>query len=159
MVRPLSATTAAALAIALAGSAVAQAPPRTKVGTLICDLAGGIGLIIASQKEVQCLFTPAQAGPREVYVGVIRKFGLDIGATTGGQMVWSVFAPTTARRAALAGDYVGASAEATLGAGLGANALIGGSDRTIALQPLSVQGQTGLNVAAGVTGLALRPVR
>jgi hypothetical protein len=147
------------VAVALAAQAHAQAPARTKVGTLTCDIAGGIGMIIASQKEIQCLYTPAEPGPREVYVGVIRKFGLDIGATGGGQLVWSVFAPTTARHAALAGNYVGASAEATVGAGLGANALVGGSDRTVALQPLSLQGQTGLNVAAGVTDLELRPVR
>ena len=157
MVRLL--TTAAVVAVVLAASASAQAPRRTKVGTLACDISGGIGMIIASQKEVQCIFTPSQPGPREVYVGVIRKFGLDIGATTRGQLVWSVYAPTTARRAALTGSYVGATAEATIGAGLGANALIGGSDRTIALQPLSVQGQAGLNVAAGVADLELRPAR
>jgi hypothetical protein len=74
-------------------------------------------------------------------------------------MVWAVFAPTTRRIGALAGNYAGASAEATVGAGLGANVLLGGSDRTIALQPLSVQGQAGLNVAAGVTELILRPAR
>jgi hypothetical protein len=149
----------AAVAVALAGPAWSQAPQRTKVGTLTCDISSGIGMIIASQKELQCIFTPSGPGPREVYVGAIRKFGLDIGATSGGRMVWSVFAPTTARRAALAGNYVGATAEATVGAGLGANALIGGSDRTIGLQPLSVQGQAGLNVAAGVAELALRPAR
>lgn len=159
MFRLLTGIAAAAVAIALAGPAPAQAPQRAKVGTLTCDISGGIGMIIASQKEVQCLFTPAEPGPREVYVGAIRKFGLDIGATGGGQMVWSVYAPTTARRAALAGNYVGASAQATVGAGLGANVLVGGSDRTVALQPLSVQGQTGLNLAAGVADLELRPVR
>jgi hypothetical protein len=150
---------AAAVATALAGPASAQAPQRTKVGTLTCDISGGVGMIIGSQKEVQCIFTPSEPGPREVYVGVIRKFGLDVGATTGGQMVWTVFAPTTARRAALAGNYAGASAEATVGGGLGANVLVGGSDRTISLQPVSVQGQAGLNVAAGVAELELRPVR
>jgi Protein of unknown function (DUF992) len=159
MSRLLSGIAAAAVVVVLAGAAWAQAPQRTKVGTLTCDISGGIGMIIASQKELQCIFTPSEPGPREVYIGAIRKFGLDIGATAGGQMMWSVFAPTTARRAALAGNYVGATAEATLGAGLGANALIGGSDRTIGLQPLSVQGQAGLNVAAGVAELALRPVR
>ena len=74
-------------------------------------------------------------------------------------MIWSVYAPTTRRFGALAGHYSGASAEATVGAGLGANVLVGGSDRTVALQPISVQGQTGLNVAVGVTGLDLRPAR
>jgi hypothetical protein len=116
-------------------------------------------MIIASRKDVTCMFTPANPGPREVYVGDIKKFGLDLGATSGGQMVWAVFAPTTLPFGALAGDYVGATAEATVGAGLGANALIGGSNRTVTLQPLSVQGQAGLNVAAGVAGLMLRPAR
>jgi hypothetical protein len=146
------------LGLALAGPASAQAQ-RVKVGTLTCDISAGIGMIIGSQKQVQCLFTPAEPGAREVYVGVIRKFGLDLGATAGGEMVWSVFAPTTGRIAALAGNYVGGAAEATVGAGLGANVLVGGSDRTIALQPVSVQGQAGLNVAAGVAELELRPVR
>jgi len=108
---------------------------------------------------VTCMYTPANPGPREVYVGDIAKFGLDLGATSGGQMVWAVYAPTTARYGALAGQYVGATAEATVGAGLGANVLVGGSNRTITLQPLSVQGQTGLNVAAGVGALTLRPAR
>jgi hypothetical protein len=159
MNRPIIAAAALSLALALAGTASAQAPQHVKVGTLTCDISAGIGLIIGSQKQVQCLFTPADAGPREVYVGSIRKFGLDIGATTGGEMVWSVYAPTTGRIAALAGNYAGATAEATVGAGLGANVLVGGSDRTVALQPVSVQGQTGLNVAAGVADLELRPVR
>lgn len=148
---------AAALAVVVAVPASAQ--ERAKVGTLTCDISAGIGMIIGSQKQVQCLFTPSEPGPREVYVGNITKFGLDIGATTGGEMVWTVYAPTTGRIAALAGNYAGATAEATVGAGLGANVLIGGSDRTIALQPVSVQGQTGLNVAAGVAELQLRPVR
>jgi len=150
---------AAAVAILIATPAAAQAPQRVKIGTLTCDISGGIGLIIASQKQVQCLFTPAEPGPREVYVGAIRKFGLDLGATAGGEMVWSVYAPTIGRSAALAGSYAGATAEATVGAGLGANVLVGGSDRTIALQPVSVQAQAGLNVAAGVADLELAPVR
>jgi hypothetical protein len=149
---------ALAAAVALPTASVAQAD-RTQVGTLTCDISGGIGMIIASRKDVSCMFTPANPGPREVYVGHISKFGLDLGATTGGQMVWAVFAPTTQHFGALSGDYVGATAEATVGAGLGANVLVGGSNRTIALQPLSVTGQTGLNVAAGVAGLTLRPAR
>ena len=92
-------------------------------------------------------------------MGSITKFGLDLGATAGGEMVWAVFAPTNRKFGALAGDYGGATAEATVGVGLGANVLVGGSDRTVALQPVSVQGQAGLNVAAGVTDLRLRPAR
>jgi hypothetical protein len=105
------------------------------------------------------MFTPAQPGAREVYTGSISKFGLDIGATAGGEMVWSVFAPSNKHFGALAGNYGGASAEATVGAGLGANVLVGGSNRTVALQPVSVQGQSGLNLAVGVSELQLRPAR
>jgi hypothetical protein len=160
MHKPLGAVAAfaAVVAILLPIPVSAQAN-RTKVGTLSCDISGGIGLIIASKKDVTCMFTPSQPGPREVYVGSISKFGLDLGATAGGEMVWAVYAPTTRKFGALAGNYGGATAEATVGAGLGANVLVGGSDRTVALQPVSVQGQAGLNVAAGVAELRLRPAR
>jgi len=160
MLRPVSAFAALAVAAAvfLPGPTMAQAD-RTKAGTLTCDISAGIGMIIGSQKEVTCMFTPSAPGPREVYVGTISKFGLDVGATAGGEMVWAVYAPTSRKFGALAGHYGGATAEATVGAGLGANVLVGGSNRTVTLQPLSVQGQTGLNVAAGVAGLDLRPAR
>jgi len=138
----------------------ADRPEQVKVGTLGCDVSAGIGMIIGSQRQMTCLFTPADVGgPREVYSGTINKFGLDLGGTVGGQMVWSVYAPTTRRFAALAGTYAGPSAEATVGVGLGANVLLGGSDRTVALQPVAVQGQSGLNLAVGVAGLELRPAR
>ena len=161
MRRTLSALAALAVstAVGLPSATMAQAPNRTKVGTLTCDISGGIGMIIASKKSVACMFTPAQPGPREVYTGSISKFGLDVGATAGGEMVWSVFAPSNKHFGALAGNYAGASAEATVGAGLGANVLVGGSNRTVALQPVSVQGQTGLNLAVGVSELQLQPAR
>lgn len=149
---------AVAAAVALPIPASAQAN-RTKVGTLSCDISGGIGLVITSKKDLTCMFTPSQPGPREVYVGSITRFGLDLGATAGGEMVWAVYAPSTRKFGALAGNYGGATAEATVGAGLGANVLVGGSDRTVALQPVSVQGQAGLNVATGVADLRLRPAR
>ncbi len=153
-------TIAAAVLLTAAGQAPASAQAnRTKVGTLTCDISGGIGMIIGSKKSVSCIFTPGQSGEREVYVGSITKFGLDIGATSGGEMVWGVFAPSTRGRGVLAGNYAGASAEATVGAGLGANVLVGGSNRTVALQPISVQGQAGLNLAVGVAGLELQPAR
>ena len=161
MHKPLSAIAALAIvaAVALPAPTMAQAPNRTKVGTLTCDISGGIGLIITSHKDVACMFTPSQPGPREVYTGSINKFGLDLGATAGGEMVWAVYAPTNRRFGALAGHYGGASAEATVGAGVGANVLVGGSNRTVSLQPVSVQGQAGLNLAVGVAGLELRPAR
>jgi hypothetical protein len=138
---------------------MAQGRERTKVGSLTCDISAGIGLIITSKKELTCMFTPSQPGPREVYTGSITKFGLDLGATAGGEMIWAVYAPTNRRLGALAGHYGGASAEATVGAGVGANVLVGGSNRTVSLQPVSVQGQAGLNVAAGVAEIDLRPAR
>jgi hypothetical protein len=147
-----------AVVMALPGPARAQ-PDRAKIGVLACNISAGIGAIIASKKTVSCTFTPAASGPTEIYTGSITKFGLDIGGTTGGRMVWTVYAASDAGPHALAGDYVGASGEATVGVGLGANVLVGGSNRTIALQPVSFQGQTGLNVAVGVTGLTLRPAR
>ncbi len=163
MKRSTYALAAAALAVAIGGSAMdpasAQRGQRVKAGMLSCDISAGIGLIIGSQKQVTCMFTPDQPGPREVYVGSITKFGLDIGVTTGGQMAWAVYAPTTRRFGALAGRYGGASAEATVGVGAGVNVLVGGSDRTVSLQPVSVESQTGLNLAAGVTGLELHPAR
>jgi uncharacterized protein DUF992 len=147
------------IAVAL-GHGPASAQDRIQVGTLECDISGGLGFIIASQKRLSCLFVPAQPGaPQELYEGVINKFGLDLGATTGGRMVWAVYAPTDRWRNALAGSYVGASADASVGVGGGANLLVGGSNRTVALQPLSVQGQVGLNLAVGVADLELRAMR
>lgn len=161
MLKPVSALAVLAVAgaVALPAPTMAQAPDRTRAGTLTCDISGGIGMIIASRKEVTCMFTPAASGPREVYVGSITKFGLDVGATSGGEMVWQVLAPSTRTFGALAGHYAGASGEATVGAGVGANVLVGGSDRTVTLQPLSVQGQAGLNLAVGVAELDLQPAR
>jgi uncharacterized protein DUF992 len=150
--------TAAALVLAaLSGSA--QAQERVQAGQLTCDVSAGIGLIIGSQRNVSCTFTPSSPGPIEYYTGSISKLGIDLGVTTGGVMVWLVWSPTNRPVGGLTGNYVGASAEASVIAGLGANALIGGSNRSVALQPLSVQGQVGLNIAAGVAGLELRYVR
>jgi Protein of unknown function (DUF992) len=138
------------------GSAQAQ---RVRAGLLNCDVSAGIGLIIGSQRQVNCLFTPDLPGPQEAYYGTITKFGLDLGATAGGALVWAVYADTSRGYGFLAGDYAGASGEATVAVGLGANVLVGGSNRTVALQPLSVTGQVGLNVAVGVANLSIRPAR
>src|SRR5206468_328642 len=117
----------------------------------------GISFIVGSSKALDCVF--AGGGYRELYAGSVTRLGLDVGITGGGQLLWGVYAPTSVMRpGALAGSYVGASAEATAGAGLGANALVGGSNRTVSLQPLSVQGQTGLSLAAGVAAISLDPV-
>ncbi len=127
----------------------------TKVGTLRCDVSAGIGLIITSNKEISCTFQPSR-GRRETYIGNIRNFGLDLGVTTRGVLVWGVVSQITRPTVgALAGDYVGSSAEITAGVGIGANALVGGSNRSFSLQPLSVSGQVGVNLAAGVSQLTL----
>src|SRR5260221_5550484 len=117
---------------------VAQAQ-RIRTGVLNCDVSAGLGLIIGSQRSVNCLFTPDLGGPQEGYYGTITKFGLDIGATAGGTMIWAVYADTSRGYGFLAGEYAGASGEATVAVGLGANVLVGGSNRTVALQPVSIQ--------------------
>ena len=137
---------------------VAQAQ-RIRTGVLNCDVSAGLGLIIGSQRSVNCLFTPDLGGPQEGYYGTITKFGLDIGATAGGTMLWAVYADTSRGYGFLAGEYAGASGEVTIAAGLGANVLVGGSSRTVALQPVSIQGQIGLNLALGVASLSIRPSR
>lgn len=140
-----------------AGAAVAQ--QRVQAGQLTCDISGGIGLIFGSQRSLNCTFTPSVAGPVEFYAGTLTKLGVDLGVTAGGVMVWVVYAPTSRPAGALSGSYGGATAEATVVAGVGANVLVGGSNRTVELQPVSLQGQAGLNVAAGVAGIDLRWVR
>jgi hypothetical protein len=139
-------------AILLSDPSAAQ---QTRAGVLTCDVSAGLGLILGSQKELSCAFAPTGSGRREDYDGVITKFGLDLGITGGGVMVWEVFTRTVAGPGFLAGDYAGVSGEASVGAGLGANVLVGGSDRTVTLQPVSVQGQIGLNFAVGVAALHL----
>ena len=139
--------------------ATAQRPVWEQAGTLNCDVSAGIGLIVGSRREVNCLFTPSYPAPPEQYVGAITKVGLDLGITGGGQLVWAVHMSTTRRCGVLAGSYAGASAEASAIVGLGANLLVGGNDRSVALQPLSVQGQVGINIAAGIAEIALQFVR
>ena len=137
-------------------AAPASADAAVKIGTLRCDVAGGLGLIITSSKEMRCFFSSPH-GYREGFYGTIRKFGLDLGATSRGVLAWAVFAPTAGpRHGALAGDYVGADASVAVGAGVGANALVGGFDRSFTLQPLSIEMQSGFALAAGVASLSLR---
>ena len=159
MGRSLRLVGATLLGLAMCAPVQAQRPVWEQSGTLNCDVSGGIGFIVTSQRQVNCLFTPSYPAPPEQYVGTITKVGLDIGFTGAGQLVWSVLQSTTRRRGVLAGSYAGASAEATIGAGLGANVLVGGNDRSVALQPLSIQGQVGLNVAAGIAEISLQFVR
>jgi hypothetical protein len=144
---------AALLSLGLAASP-ALAQSGVKIGVLSCEVAPGVGLIIASSKTVKCTFD-GTVGKKDRYTGTIEKLGIDIGITGKGVMSWAVFAPGKVGRGALAGRYAGATAEATVAVGLGANVLVGGSNKSIALQPISVQAQTGLNVAAGIAALRL----
>lgn len=149
----------AALAMAALSGAANAAPAGVKVGTLTCDVAGGAGFIFGSSKDLTCSYEPTKARV-ERYAGTVSKWGVDIGYTGKGKLVWAVFAPSSdVRPGALEGEYAGATAQATVGVGLGANVLIGGLDKSIALQPLSVQGSTGLNVAAGIGQISLKSTR
>ena len=136
----------------------AHAQGGLEIGLLDCVVEGGAGFIIGSTKDLSCTFHPAGGAPPEPYFGAVRKFGLDIGVTGATYIKWAVLAPSTEAYApgALAGNYVGVSAEATAGVGLGANALVGGSADTFTLQPVSVQAQEGLNLAVGFSSFELR---
>ena len=147
----------ATIILALFVSTKADAQQRVQVGTLTCRLAPSVGLIVGSRQRMDCRFERSRGGPVERYSGVTTRIGLDLGFTAGGVMTWIVFAGTSAiGRGVLAGDYIGASGDIALGVGVGANALIGGSRRSVMLQPLSVSGQVGVNLALGVAGLTLR---
>jgi len=145
---------AAMAAVGVAGAA--QADSRVKVGVLTCDVDPGIGYLIGSAKDLTCWFKPSNGGKTEKYEGSIKKLGLDVGFTAKTKIAWLVFAATKNwGKHALAGTYVGASTEATLGVGLGGNWLIGGSNKAFALQPWSIQGQVGLNYSLTWTDLTL----
>jgi hypothetical protein len=150
-------------ALLLLGPAFARAqqpPPGVQAGMLTCNLSPSIGLIVAESQRMSCRFVSNGGYPPQIYDGVMNTVGLELGVTAGGVMAWGVFAPTGGTPAgALAGEYVGASGDISLGVGVGANVLFGGSNRTIALQPLSVEGEAGLNVSLGISGLRLAFVR
>jgi Protein of unknown function (DUF992) len=154
----IAAVAAAKIVAAAASAGPAAAQGGVQVGTLTCNASGSIGFIFGSSKSIACTFS----APRglEYYRGSISKFGVDIGYTRGGVLLWTVVAPTAdLHRGDLAGSYAGATASATVGVGVGANALIGGSGNHIALQPVSIEANRGLNVAAGVASMTLSPAR
>ncbi|MDI1286328.1 MAG: DUF992 domain-containing protein [Reyranella sp.] len=170
MLRSVLATASAALLLVGAATAAhAQSPaaPGTpaavgksgaNVGSLSCSVAGGVGFIFGSSKEMNCLFTRTD-GIAERYTGSIKKYGVDIGFTKEAQMIWLVFAPGSIAPGALTGSYAGATASATVGVGVGANVLLGGGSGQVTLQPVSVEGSVGLNVAAGVGAVDLTYVK
>ncbi|SIQ10471.1 Protein of unknown function [Rhizobium sp. RU35A] len=130
-----------------------------RIGYLDCTIEGGVGYVLGSAKGASCVFTSTIGSePLDQYSGVVRKMGVDLGFTTRSRLIWAVFAPTAGyHHGSLAGLYQGITAEATVGAGVGANVLIGGTSGSIHLQTVSVTGQIGLNVAATGTSLTLTP--
>lgn len=134
----------------------AQAAGETQVGVLTCTVEGGSGFIIGSKKQLSCVFDRTN-GDTENYTGQISKFGIDIGKTKASLLKWGVFAVSTtvSEPGKLAGTYGGITGEATVGVGLGANVLVGGFENSVALQPISLQSQEGLNIAAGIAQLTL----
>jgi len=149
--RLLSCCLGAALLVSVGGRTLhAQTPPA---GTLRCDVSGSVSFIIGSSRSLECTYQPTN-GPTEFYSGRINKLGVDIGFLRSGVIIWGVLAPGIAGvSGALTGSYVGVSAEVAAGAGLGANALVSGNK--IMLNPISIQGTTGINIAAGISGLTL----
>ena len=158
----LSTVALATLLVASASSAIstsAMAQSRIEVGVLDCR-GSTTSFIVGSVTDLSCAYRPAGGGPAEPYRATLRRAGVDLGFNQQIVVAWAVWAPSSGNpRYDLSGNYGGAAASATVGVGVGANALIGGSGNTIALQPLSGQAQTGLSVAAGVAGLELRPGR
>ena len=150
---------AAAVVSAAAWAGPAAAADYISLGRLVCGSDGGQGLIVTSEKNLICTYTPASGGPKAVYAGKIEKFGIDIGQTGKSVMIWQVLAKTGTDTPdfALAGEYYGVGADASLGAGAGAKVIAGGTDKAFMLQPLNLQAQEGLNLAVGVEKMTLVP--
>ena len=153
--------TGAVLSLAIAAAAtipgaIPAAANGVKAGFLKCDVAGNLSFVFGSSRDITCVYDAGSGQPVDHYTGTIKKFGIDIGYQSNGVIIWGVIAPSNnVGPGALAGDYGGVSAAVAVGLGVGANALLGGSNNTIALQPLSVEGMQGLNVAGGIGVLTL----
>ncbi len=155
---------AVAMGLALSAAVSFVAPvhaqnkaPGVQVGVLKCKVEQGTNFIVGSTKTLECVYKPANKQPAENYAGTVSEYGLDIGSTSDTELVWGVLAPSADMKpGALAGEYAGVAAGASLGAGIQANALIGGLDRSIALNPFSLQSETGTNLTLGVSQLSLK---
>ncbi len=155
--RRLVASLAVAILTAIAATSFATAQSRVKTGILECRGGASIGLVVGSSSMLTCVYRGDDHRFEDRYVGILRKVGLDLGITQEIALTWAVFAPTgRIGPGDLRGSYGGVSGSASVGVGLGANALLGGSNNSVALQPLSLQGQVGLNIQAGLEGLELR---
>ena len=143
--------------LAVLGSAgAASAQTGVKIGTLSCDVSRGVGLFVVQKQTLTCQFQPDAGGPPDLYTGQISEYGIALGQVNAGHLIWGVLAPSTGvPKGALAGTYAGVGVQASAGVGAGANVLIGGTGRSFSLQPLSVEGQTGVNIAGGITTVTL----
>ena len=147
------------LGLLLIGNPAHAQGSSIRQGVLTCRTSPSLGLILGSTQRLACQFK-ADSGFTQNYVGRMNRIGLDIGITAGGVMVWAVLGSSSAiRPGVLTGRFVGASGDISLGVGAGANILVGGTARSVSLQPLSLEGQVGVNLALGVAGLTLTPVR
>src|SRR5882757_1474665 len=155
----LAGATVTMLVAFFAGAKAQQPIQRVQVGILECRGGASVGFIVGSVTNLGCVLR-VEGMPEDRYIATIRKVGLDLGITQESALAWAVYAPVARLGPGdLSGDYAGAQGSATIGVGLGGNVLVGGSANSIALQPLSVQGQVGINLALGVEGLELRPGR
>jgi len=156
MSRKFALAMSAVLAVGLLGFASgAQAQTGVKVGTLSCHVSSGWGFVFGSSRRLRCVYSPVQGAP-EHYAGTLNKYGVDIGYVQSGVMLWAVVAPSsTLAPGALQGDYGGVTGSATVAVGVGANVLVGGFNKSITLQPVSIEGNTGLNVAGGIAAVRL----
>ncbi|MBZ9656767.1 DUF992 domain-containing protein [Phyllobacterium lublinensis] len=130
----------------------------TQIGTLSCDVSKGIGMFVVEKQKMSCVFKPVSGGTTNAYTGSIDQYGVALGEVAAGHLLWSVVAATGGPAAgALAGTYSGVGANASVGVGAGANILVGGTGKAFSLQPISVEGQEGINIAGGVTTVTLNP--
>jgi hypothetical protein len=149
----------ASLVASLAGAHALPPQPQFRAGVLQCQGGQNVGFVVGSTTSLECLFQSEGRRP-EPYIATVHRFGLDLGVTDQTRLSWAVNAPTDRiGRGDLAGNYGGVGANASVGVGFGGNFLVGGPQNAYALQPISVQGQTGLNVTAGVASIDLEPVR
>jgi Protein of unknown function (DUF992) len=140
------------------GAVGAHGQTWVQAGMLRCRLNPSIGFVIFGHQSMECSFQPV-SGAVQAYEGAINTVGLDLGVSEAGRFAWAVFGPANGMPyGALGGEYVGASGDIGIGVGAGANVLVGGSNRSVALQPVSLEGSVGLNVVAGLSQLKLRPV-
>lgn len=150
--------TVAATAGLLGLGSPANAQSGAPSGRLSCNVGAGIGRVVTSQRPMECRFTPRR-GPVQRYTGIVRNFGIDLGTIRSTTMSWRVYGPyARAPLGALSGRYVGATAGVSAGVGASGNLLVGGEGNEVTLQPLSLQGSRGVNVALGVTGFELTAI-